>query len=383
MPCPECLASLRTRLSADKLLHSPLPRPRPLADDAAPAKDDARVKHLETAFSAQQMSLDSQSQQISDLKSMIHDLASALSSQNQRDPASGSSNFTRAAQVATARALNLSPYPDPSATPDEKDHLGNMFTKLLPSKPSSADTSGKPPNPSQDDLLLNLRHVELTLPNLKTLIFDARDAQGHYNDQASAIAIALKRTANDPAKDPSTDPSFRHCANMATNFGELTTFFMATTIRLLDERRTPFKLTHSIASHCNRTPGETMSTFEIAAFARLGHVARARNGLGPNPQAETLALVTAEKLSEAFPASHTAPLPQHVLDVISACLTADRMAAAILISQDQGVPTKKGGGGGGAKTAIKGAGAEGGTAVAGEEGERESERERERERERV
>ena len=182
-----------------------------------------------------------------------------------------------------------------------------MFNKLLPSKPSSADSSGKPPSPSQDDLLLNLRHVELNLPNLKTLIFDARDAQEHYSDRASAIAIALKRTANDPAKDPSKDPSFRHCANMAINFRELTAFFMATTIRLLDERRVPFELTHSIASHCNRTPGETMTTLEIAAFARLGHVALARNGLGPNPQAETLALVTAEKLSEAFPASHTAP----------------------------------------------------------------------------
>ena len=159
---PESLASLQTRLSAERLLHSPLPSPGPPADDAAPAKDDARVKYLETAFSAQQMSLDSQSQQILDLKSMIHDLASALSS-HQRDPASGSSNFTRAAQVATARALNLSPYPDPSATPDEKDHLGNMFNKLLSSKPSSADTSGKPPSPSQDDLLLNLHHVELNL----------------------------------------------------------------------------------------------------------------------------------------------------------------------------------------------------------------------------
>ena len=270
---PESLASLQTRLSAERLLHSPLPSPGPLADDAAPAKDDARVKYLETAFSAQQMSLDSQSQQILDLKSMIHDLASALSS-HQRDPASGSSNFNRAAQAATARALNLSPYPDPSATPDEKDHLGNMFNKLLPSKPSSADTSGKPPSPSQDDLLLNLRHVELNLPNLKTLIFDARDAQEHYSDRASAIAIALKRTANDPAKDPSKDPSFRHCANMAINFRELTAFFMATTIRLLDERRVPFELTHSIASHCNRTPGETMTTLEIAAFGGAKRVWR-------------------------------------------------------------------------------------------------------------
>ena len=162
-----------------------------------------------------------------------------MHSSHQGDPASGSSNFNRAAQVATARALNLSPYPDPSPSPDEKDHLGNMFRQLLPSK------SSRLTHPSQDDLLLNLHHVELDLPNLKTLTFAAREAQELYSDRASTIAIALKRTANDPAEDPSKDPSFRHCANMALAYRQLTAFFMATTIRLLDERRVPFELTPS------------------------------------------------------------------------------------------------------------------------------------------
>ena len=151
---------------------------------------------------------------------------------------------------------------------------------------------------------------------------------------ASTIAIALKRTANDPLEDPSKDPSFRHCANMAPAYRQLTAFLMATTVRLLDEPVVPFQLPHPIASLCNRAAGETTSTLATAAFAQLGHVALARNGLGPNPQADTLALITAEKLSEAFPASHNAPLPPRIQDVLSACITAERMDAAIRISQE-------------------------------------------------
>ena len=175
---------------------------------------------------------------------MIQDLATTTLGQLQLQPRSplfaqptrpSLSTFNRAAQAATARALNLSPFPDPSPPPDEQDLLGIMFRKLRPTKLPPPDSAGKPSSPSPDGLLLHLHEVDLNDPrDLKRLAFFSLGAQELYNEHAPTIALTLKRTADDPKAGPSKDLSFRHCANMTTAFRHVREFLLNTIVNHFD-----------------------------------------------------------------------------------------------------------------------------------------------------